>query len=144
MARRKRTIRPSLGFAAPRSRRQGEGKNRPLAPRFYSGRAIFFEFFAGHRHYRRGQEFEDSLPDFKSLDKEQHLEFVKAIRLLCRYFDISEGRLQKDHCFKLRSTVARLSELYDEYSTRTQSLRRRYCLLSCILSHIISMIRTPI
>ena len=55
------------------------------------------------------------LPDFKNLDEEQHLKFVKAIRLLCSYFDISEGRLQKDHFFKLRSTIARLSELYDEY-----------------------------
>jgi hypothetical protein len=61
------------------------------------------------------QAFEDSLPDFKNLDEEQHLKFVKAIRLLCRYFDISEGRLRKDHFFKLRSTIARLSELYDEY-----------------------------
>ena len=61
------------------------------------------------------QEFEDSLPDFKNLDEEQHLKFVKAIRLLCGYFDISEARLRRDHFFKLRSTIARLSELYDEY-----------------------------
>ena len=61
------------------------------------------------------QAFEDSIPDFKNLDEEQHLRFVKAIRLLCRYFDISEGRLRKDPFFKLRSTIARLSELYDEY-----------------------------
>jgi hypothetical protein len=33
----------------------------------------------------------------KNLDKEQHLE---------------------DHCFKLRSTVASLSEIYDEYSAK--------------------------
>jgi hypothetical protein len=61
------------------------------------------------------REFEDSLPDFKNLDEEQHLKFVKAIRLLCGYFDISEARLRRDHFFKLRSTIARLSELYDEY-----------------------------
>ena len=61
------------------------------------------------------QEFEDSLPDFKSLDEEQHLKFVKTIRLLCGYFDISEARLRRDHLFKLRSTIARLSELYKEY-----------------------------
>jgi hypothetical protein len=61
------------------------------------------------------QEFEDSLPDFKNLDEEQHLKFVKAIRLLCGYFDISEARLLRDHFFKLRSTIARLNELYDEY-----------------------------
>jgi hypothetical protein len=61
------------------------------------------------------QEFEDSLPDFKSLDEEQHLKFVKPIRLLCGYFDISEARLRTDHFFKFKSTIARLSELYEEY-----------------------------
>lgn len=61
------------------------------------------------------QEFEHSLPDFKNLDEGQHLKFLKAIRLLWRYFDISEGRLQRDDCFKLRSTIARLDELYEEY-----------------------------
>ena len=61
------------------------------------------------------QEFEDSLPDFKSLDEEQHLKFVKATRLLCGYFDISEARLRRDHFFKFKSTIARLSELYEEY-----------------------------
>ena len=61
------------------------------------------------------QEFENSLPDFKSLDDEQHLRFVKAIRLMCEYFDISETRLRSDHFFKLSSTIARLDELYKEY-----------------------------
>jgi hypothetical protein len=61
------------------------------------------------------QAFEDSLPDFKSLDEEHHLKFVKTIRLLCGYFDISEARLRRDHFFKLKSTIARLSELYEEY-----------------------------
>ena len=74
---------------------------------------------AEHPEKSRGtnllQEFEDSLPDFKNLDEEQHLKFVKAIRLLCGYFDISEARLRRDHFFKLRSTIARLSELYDKY-----------------------------
>jgi hypothetical protein len=61
------------------------------------------------------QEFENSLPDFKNLDEEQHLKFVKALSQLCRYFDISEARLRKDHFFKLRSTIARLSVFYSEY-----------------------------
>jgi hypothetical protein len=61
------------------------------------------------------QEFENSLPDFKSLDEEQHLKFVKTIRLLCGYFDISEARLRREHFFELKSTIARLSELYEEY-----------------------------
>jgi hypothetical protein len=64
------------------------------------------------------QEFDNSLPDFKNLDEHQHLKFVKAIRLLCRYFGISEARLRRDHFFKLRSTIARLSELYDEYRAK--------------------------
>ena len=74
---------------------------------------------AEHPEKTRGtnllQEFEDSIPDFKSLDEEQHLKFVKTIRLLCGYFDISEARLRREHFFKLKSTVARLSELYEEY-----------------------------
>src|ERR1700721_4606991 len=68
------------------------------------------------------QEFEDSLPDFESLDEEQHLKFVKTIRLLCGYFNISEARLRRDHLFKLRSTIARLSELYKEYHDKDATL----------------------
>jgi hypothetical protein len=64
------------------------------------------------------QEFENSLPDFKNLDEEAHLKFVKAIRLLCAYFDISEARLRRDHFFGLRATIARLDELYDEYHAK--------------------------
>ena len=68
------------------------------------------------------QEFEDSLPDFKSLDEEQHLKFVKTIRLLCGYFDISEARLRRDHFFKLKPTIARLRELYEEYRSKDSVL----------------------
>ena len=64
------------------------------------------------------RRFEDSLPDFQNLDEQQHLKFVKAIRLLCGYFDISEARLRRDHFFKLRPTIARLSELYEEYHAK--------------------------
>jgi hypothetical protein len=64
------------------------------------------------------QEFENSLPDFKNLDEEQHLKFVKSIRLLCGSFDISEARLRRDHFFNLRPTLTRLSELYNEYRAK--------------------------
>lgn len=74
---------------------------------------------AEHPEESRGtnllQEFEDSLPDFKLLNEEQHVKFVKAIRMLCGYFDISEARLRRDHFLKLKSTVARLNEFYEEY-----------------------------
>jgi hypothetical protein len=74
---------------------------------------------ADHPEQCRGptllQEFENTLPDFKNLDEEQRLKFVKAIRLLCRCFKISEARLRSDHCSELRSTITRLSELYEEY-----------------------------
>jgi hypothetical protein len=77
---------------------------------------------AHHPEKSRGpsllQEFENSLPDFETLDEEQHLKFVKAIRLLCGYLDISQARLCKDHFFKLRSTITRLNELYDEYHSK--------------------------
>jgi len=68
------------------------------------------------------QRFENSLPDFKNLDEEQHLKFVKAIRMLCGYLDISEARLRRDHFLKLRSTIARLNELHDEYHTKDSIL----------------------
>jgi hypothetical protein len=74
---------------------------------------------AQHPEKSRGhtllQEFENSLPDFENLDEEQHMKFVKAIRLLCGYLDISEARLCRDHFLKLRSTITRLNELYAEY-----------------------------
>jgi hypothetical protein len=61
------------------------------------------------------QDFDNSLPDFKNLDEEQHLKFVKAIRTLCAYFNISEARLQRDRSVELRPTLIRLTQLYDEY-----------------------------
>lgn len=74
---------------------------------------------AEHSEKSRGitllQRFENSLPDFKNLDEEAHLKFVKAIRMICGYFDISEARLRRDHFLKLRSTIARLNELHGEY-----------------------------
>ena len=68
------------------------------------------------------QEFENSLPDFQNLDERQHLEFVKAIRLLCRYFGISEARLRRDHFFKFGSTIADLKELHEEYFAKNAVL----------------------
>jgi len=38
--------------------------------------------------------------------------------MLCGYLDISEARLRRDHFLKLRSTIARLNELHDEYHTK--------------------------
>jgi hypothetical protein len=77
---------------------------------------------AQHPEKSRGpsllQEFENSLPDFENLAEEQHLRFVKAIRLLCGYLDISEARLRRDHFFKFSSTITRLNELYDEYHSK--------------------------
>ena len=61
------------------------------------------------------QEFDNSLPDFKNLDEEQHLKFVKAIRMICAYYNVSEARLQRDDSLCLRPTIVRLSQLYDEY-----------------------------
>jgi hypothetical protein len=81
---------------------------------------------AQHPEKSRGsillQEFDNSLPDFENLDEEQHLRFVKAIRLLCGYLDISGARLRRDHFFKLRSTITRLNELYDEYHSKDEIL----------------------
>ena len=64
------------------------------------------------------QEFDNSLPDFKSMDEEHHVKFVKAIRMLCAYLCISETRLKSDHSFTLRRTIVRLNELYEEYRVK--------------------------
>ena len=61
------------------------------------------------------QEFDNSLPDFKNLDEEQHLKFVKAIRMICAYYNVSAARLQRDDYFSLRPTIVRLCQLYEEY-----------------------------
>jgi hypothetical protein len=61
------------------------------------------------------REFDNSLPDFKNLDEEQHLKFVKAIRMICAYYNISEARLQRDDYISLEPAIVRLSQLYNEY-----------------------------
>lgn len=68
------------------------------------------------------QEFDNSLPDFKNLDEEHHLKFVKAIRMLCAYFNVSEARLRRDHSFELRPTLIHLGQLYDEYHDKDSIL----------------------
>jgi hypothetical protein len=68
------------------------------------------------------QEFDNSLPDFKNLNEEQHLKFVKAIRMLCAYFNVSEARLQRDDSFNLNPIIVRLSELYHEYDGKDSIL----------------------
>jgi hypothetical protein len=68
------------------------------------------------------QEFENSLPEFKNLEKEQHVNFATSVRQLCRYFDISEARLRGNHFFNLRSMIARLSVLYREYLAKDTML----------------------
>jgi len=42
--------------------------------------------------------------------------------MLCGYLDVSEARLQKDHFLKLRSTIARLNELHEEYHKKDSIL----------------------
>jgi hypothetical protein len=49
------------------------------------------------------QEFDNSLPDFKNLDEEQHLKFVKAIRMICAYYNVSKARLQRDDSFSAQA-----------------------------------------
>jgi hypothetical protein len=63
-------------------------------------------------------EFDNSLPDFKNIDEEQHLKFVKAIRMICAYYNVSEARLQRDDYFRLRPAIVRLSQLYEEYHVK--------------------------
>ena len=61
------------------------------------------------------EAFEDCLPNFNSLDEEQHLQFVKAIRLLSDHFKLSESRLERESWSQVQPTIHHLRQLYDQY-----------------------------
>jgi hypothetical protein len=61
------------------------------------------------------ERYENCLPDFDSLDEEQHLKFVKAIRLISDQFKISEIRFESETLAEVQPIVDRLSELHNLY-----------------------------
>jgi hypothetical protein len=61
------------------------------------------------------ETYEDCLPNFDSLDEEQHLKFVKAIRLISDQFEISETRFERQTLAQVQPMIDRLRQLYNEY-----------------------------
>jgi hypothetical protein len=61
------------------------------------------------------ETYESCLPNFDSLDEEQHLKFVKAIRLISDQFSISEIRFECETLTQVQPIIDRLRELYNQY-----------------------------
>jgi hypothetical protein len=61
------------------------------------------------------ETYEECLPNFDNLDEEQHLKFVKAIRLISDQFQISESRFQGETLVHVQPMIDRLRQLYNEY-----------------------------
>lgn len=61
------------------------------------------------------ETYENCLPNFDSLDEEQHLKFVKAIRLISDQFKISEIRFEDETSAQVQPMIDRLRQLYNQY-----------------------------
>ncbi|MGA8446776.1 MAG: hypothetical protein WB766_16545 [Roseiarcus sp.] len=61
------------------------------------------------------ETYENCLPNFDSLDEEQHLKFVKAIRLISDQFKISEIRFEDETSADVQPMIDRLRQLYNQY-----------------------------
>ena len=61
------------------------------------------------------ESYENCLPNFDSLDEEQHLKFVKAIRMISDQFKISEMRFEDQILAQVQPMIDRLTQLYNQY-----------------------------
>ena len=61
------------------------------------------------------ETYENCLPNLDSLDEEQHLKFVKAIRLISDQLKISEIRFEEQSFAHVQPMIDRLRELYNQY-----------------------------
>ena len=61
------------------------------------------------------ETYENCLPNFDNLHEEQHLKFVKAIRLISDQFKISEIRFEDQNLAQVQPSIDRLRQLYNEY-----------------------------
>jgi hypothetical protein len=61
------------------------------------------------------ETYESCLPNFDSLDEEQHLKFVKAIRLISDQFKISEIRFEDQILAQVQPMIDRLRQIYNQY-----------------------------
>jgi len=66
------------------------------------------------------ETYEDCLPNFDSLDEEQHLKFVKAIRLISDQFKISESRFEGVTLAEAQPMIDRLRQLYNDYLVKNR------------------------
>ena len=61
------------------------------------------------------EEFENSLPNFSSLDEAQQTQFSKAIHLMARYYTITQSTLEKQTLSNFQLVINRLKVLHKEY-----------------------------
>jgi len=61
------------------------------------------------------KQFEGTLPDFRDLDAEGYLKFVRAIQLLATKYAISHEDLDGHGIEHYRPQIDRMNELYGEY-----------------------------
>jgi hypothetical protein len=61
------------------------------------------------------ETYENCLPNFDNLDEEQHLKFVKAIRLISDQFKISGMRFEDQILAQVQPLIDRLRQLYNQY-----------------------------
>jgi hypothetical protein len=64
------------------------------------------------------ETYENCLPNFDSLDEEQHLKFVKAIRMISDQFKISEMLFERETLTQVQPMIDRLQQLYNQYLPR--------------------------
>jgi hypothetical protein len=68
------------------------------------------------------EAYEKCLPDFNSLDEEQHLKFVKAIRLISDQFQTSDIQFECKTLAQVQPMINHLRQLYYQYLTKNSIL----------------------
>jgi hypothetical protein len=90
-------------------------KNKPMSQSVQSA-------YGGPSTKARGtsllETYENCLPNFDGLDEEQHLKFVKAIRMISDQFKISEIRFEFESLAQVQPMIDRLRQLYNQYLPR--------------------------
>jgi hypothetical protein len=61
------------------------------------------------------EAFEDCLPNINRLDEKRHLQFVKAIELLCHYLKLKKSWPENRQLPESRSMIDNLRQLYTQY-----------------------------
>ncbi|MBV8103305.1 MAG: hypothetical protein JO223_01520 [Hyphomicrobiales bacterium] len=61
------------------------------------------------------EAFEDCLPNINSLDEKRHLQFVKAIDLLCHFLKLKQSWPENRQLPESRSMINNLKQLYNQY-----------------------------